>query len=74
MSPEVNLLSLNVIFLQTESEILHQYPVFFRHQGNISLTLREETIPVMDFIKRLIRHISQKYYKMIRYGSIYAHH
>lgn len=34
----------------------------------------EETIPVMDFIKRSIRHIPEKHYKMIRYGGIYARH
>ena len=27
----------------------------------------EETLPVMDFIKRLIRHIPEKHFKMIRY-------
>ncbi|MDE7330879.1 MAG: transposase [Lachnospiraceae bacterium] len=34
----------------------------------------EETIPVMEFIERLIRHIPEKHYKMIRYGGIYACH
>lgn len=34
----------------------------------------EETIPVMEFIQRLIRHIPEKHYKMIRYGGIYARH
>lgn len=33
-----------------------------------------ETIPVMDFISRLIRHIPEKHFKMIRYGGIYARH
>ena len=32
----------------------------------------EETIPVMEFIQRLIRHIPEKHFKMIRYGGIYA--
>ena len=32
----------------------------------------EETLPAMDFIKRLIRHIPEKHFKMIRYGVIYA--
>ena len=31
-----------------------------------------ETIPAMDFIKRLIRHIPEKHFKMIRYGGLYA--
>ncbi len=34
----------------------------------------EETIPVMEFIQRLIKHILEKHYKMIRYGGIYARH
>ena len=34
----------------------------------------EETLPAMDFIKRLIRHIPEKHFKMIRYGGIYARH
>ena len=34
----------------------------------------EETIPAMEFIQRLIRHIPQKHFKMIRYGGIYARH
>ena len=33
-----------------------------------------ETIPAMEFIKRLIRHIPEKHFKMIRYGGIYARH
>ena len=32
----------------------------------------EETIPVMGLIQRLIRHIPEKHFKMIRYGGIYA--
>ena len=34
----------------------------------------EETIPAMEFIQRLIRHIPEKNYKMIRYGGLYARH
>lgn len=34
----------------------------------------EETIPVIEFIERLIRHIPEKHYKMIRYGGLYARH
>lgn len=40
MSPEVNLLSFNIVFPQTKPEILHQYLVFFCCQRNLSLTLR----------------------------------
>ena len=34
----------------------------------------KETIPAMEFIQRLIRHIPEKHFKMIRYGGIYARH
>lgn len=34
----------------------------------------EETIPAIEFIQRLIRHIPEKHFKMIRYGGIYARH
>ena len=34
----------------------------------------QETIPAIDFIKRLIRHIPEKHFKMIRYGGLYARH
>ena len=33
-----------------------------------------ETIPVMEFISRLIQHIPEKHFKMIRYGGLYARH
>ena len=42
-----------------------------RHEDNKYIT---ETIPAIDFIKRLIRHIPEKHFKMIRYGGIYARH
>lgn len=34
----------------------------------------QETIPAMEFIQRLIRHIPEKNFKMIRYGGLYARH
>ena len=34
----------------------------------------EETIPAMEFIQRLIRHIPEKHFNLIRYGGIYARH
>lgn len=34
----------------------------------------EETISAMEFIGRLIRHIPEKNFKMIRYGGLYARH
>ena len=30
----------------------------------------EETVPAMEFIQRLIRHIPEKHFKMIRYGGL----
>lgn len=34
----------------------------------------QETVPAMEFIQRLIRHIPEKHFKMIRYGGLYARH
>jgi hypothetical protein len=42
-----------------------------RHEDNVYV---KETIPVMELIERLIRHIPEKYFKMIRYGGLYARH
>lgn len=42
-----------------------------RHEDNKYVV---ETIPAIDFIKRLIRHIPEKHFKMIRYGGIYVRH
>jgi len=42
-----------------------------RHEDNKLVT---ESIPAMDFIERLIRHIPEKHFKMIRYYGIYARH
>lgn len=33
-----------------------------------------ETVPVMNFISRLIQHIPEKHFKMIRYDGLYARH
>ena len=40
-----------------------------RHEDDVYV---EETIPVMEFIERLVRHIPEKHFKMIRYGGLYA--
>lgn len=40
-----------------------------RHKDDVYV---QETVPVMEFIERLIRHIPEKHFKMIRYGGIYA--
>lgn len=42
-----------------------------RHEDDVYV---EETVPVLEFIERLIRHIPEKHYKMIRYGGLYARH
>jgi hypothetical protein len=42
-----------------------------RHEDGILVT---ETVPVLDFIKRLIVHIPEKHFKMLRYYGIYAKH
>lgn len=42
-----------------------------RHEDN---KLIVETIPVMEFISRLIRHIPEKHFKQIRYYGLYARH
>lgn len=42
-----------------------------RHEDNVYVV---ETIPAMEFIQRLIRHIPEKHFKMIRYGGLYARH
>lgn len=42
-----------------------------RHEDN---KLVVESIPAIDLIKRLIRHIPEKHFKMIRYGGLYARH
>lgn len=42
-----------------------------RHEDGKKVT---ETMEVMEFIKRLIRHIPEEQFKMIRYYGIYAQH
>jgi len=48
--------------------------VTFHYNRHKDDAYMEETVPVMDFIKRLIRHIPEKHFKMIRYGGLYAKH
>lgn len=42
-----------------------------RHEDDVYV---EETIPVLDFIRRLIVHIPEKNFKMMRYYGLYAKH
>ena len=42
-----------------------------RHEDDVYV---EETIPALDFIGRVIQHIPEKHFKMIRYYGLYARH
>lgn len=42
-----------------------------KHEDNSLVT---ETIPALDFIRRLIIHIPEKHFKMVRYYGIYTKH
>ena len=44
---------------------------YTRHEDN---ALISETMPVLDFIGRLIIHIPEKHFKMLRYYGLYAKH
>ena len=44
---------------------------YTRHEDNKTI---EEGVPAPDFIKRLIIHIPEKHFKMLRYYGIYAKH
>ncbi len=44
---------------------------YTRHEDNKTIV---ECIPALDFIKRLIVHIPEKHFKMLRYYGIYAKH
>lgn len=48
--------------------------VTFHYNRHEDEKLVVETIPVLDFIERLIQHIPEKHFKMIRYYGIYARH
>lgn len=48
--------------------------VTFHYNRHEDEKLVSETIPVLDFIERLIRHIPEKHFKMIRYYGLYARH
>ena len=51
-----------------------RYGYFLHYNRHEDDAYVEETIPVMEFIERLIQHIPEKHYKMIRYGGLYARH
>lgn len=50
------------------------YSVTFHYNRHEDNKLVYETIPVLDFMERLIRHIPKTNFKMIRYYGIYARH
>ena len=45
--------------------------MYTRHEDNKTVT---ETIPALDFIQKLIVHIPEKHFKMLRYYGVYAKH
>lgn len=69
--PNSNLISVfNKYHVQCLFCVQNHYILFHynRHEDN---KLIVETIPAIDFIKRLIIHIPDKHFKMIRYYDIY---
>ncbi len=48
--------------------------VTFHYNRHEDEKLVSETIPAMEFVERLIRHIPEKQFKMIRYYGLYARH
>ena len=48
--------------------------VTFHYNRHEDDALVVETIPATEFIQRLIRHIPEKHFKMIRYYGLYARH
>lgn len=48
--------------------------VTFHYNRHEDEELVTETVPALDFIERLIRHIPEKHFKMIRYYGLYARH
>jgi len=43
--------------------------MYTRHEDNKTVT---ETISALDFIQKLIVHIPEKHFKMLRYYGVYA--
>lgn len=48
--------------------------VTFHYNRHKDEKLVVDTVPVLDFIERLIHHIPEKHFKMIHYYGIYARH
>lgn len=48
--------------------------VTFHYNKHEDDSFVQETIPALDFIKRLIQHIPEKHFKMTRYYGLYARH
>ena len=48
--------------------------VTFHYNRHEDEKLVVETLPALDFISRLIQHIPEKHFKMIRYYGLYARH
>lgn len=60
-------------FLKKQKADIHEIITrhYNRHEDEVLVT---ETIPSMEFIKRLIQHIPEKDFKMIRYYGVYSRH
>lgn len=59
------------------SSRIHNYDgehVTFHYTRHEDDALVSETVPVLDFMKRLIVHIPEKHFKMLRYYGLYAKH
>lgn len=58
-------------FVTWKHRHVSENPGYTRHEDDKTVT---ETIPALDFIKKLIVHISEKHFKMLRHYGIYAKH
>jgi hypothetical protein len=56
-----------IIYYSFEKQIVR-----FRHKDKISATEKVDTVSIDEFIKRLISHIPEKHFRMIRYYGFYA--
>ena len=55
-------------------ESINSEQVTFHYNRHEDDRYIEETVPAIDFIRQLIRHIPEKHFKMIQYGGLYACH
>lgn len=66
---------INLIFLNPSIAIpMCDENITFHYNRHEDEKLVTETVPAVDFIKRLIQHIPEKHFKQVRYYGIYARH